>query len=178
MYLSGRLCWLRFSVWLNNSKTEKMEKEILRKELKVSAIEHGTVIDHIPSSSVFQVLKILNLTEYGDQLLIATNLDSQKMGKKGIIKVSNRFFRSDEINKIALVAPSATLIVIRNYEVIEKKQVEVPDVVENIVKCFNPNCITNNEEINSRFTVIDQQELRLRCHYCEKITARSTMTFR
>ena len=155
-----------------------MEKEILRKELKVSAIENGTVIDHIPSVSVFQVIKILNLTEYQNQLLIATNLDSQKMGKKGIIKVSNKFFKSDEINKIALVAPTATLIIIRNFEVIEKKNVEIPDLAENIVKCFNPNCITNNEEISTKFTVIDKKELKLRCHYCEKITARKNIAFR
>ncbi len=155
-----------------------MEKEILRKELKVSAIENGTVIDHIPSASVFQVLRILDLTTYGDQLLIATNLDSRKMGKKGIIKVNNLFFRGDEINKIALVAPSATLIVIRNFEVVEKKQVEVPTVVENIVRCFNPNCLTNHEEIGTRFTVIDKVEMKLHCHYCEKITARNNMAFR
>lgn len=155
-----------------------MEKEDLRKELKVSAIENGTVIDHIPSKSVFQVIKILNLTEYQNQLLIATNLDSQKMGKKGIIKVSNKFFKSDEINKISLVAPSATLIIIKNFEVTEKKKVEVPDIAEKIVKCFNPNCITNNEDINTKFTVIDKKELKLRCHYCEKITARDNISFR
>jgi aspartate carbamoyltransferase regulatory subunit len=155
-----------------------MEKEDLRKELKVSAIENGTVIDHIPSGSVFQVIKILNLTEYKNQLLIATNLDSQKMGKKGIIKVSNKFFKSDEINKISLVAPTATLIIIKNFAVIEKKKVEVPDYAEYIVKCFNPNCITNNEEVVTKFTVIDKKELKLRCHYCEKITARDTISFR
>ena len=155
-----------------------MEKEILRKELKVSAIENGTVNDHVPSAIVFQVIKILNLTEYQNQLLIATKLDSQKMGKKGIIKVSNKFFESDEINKIALVAPTATLIIIKNFEVIEKKNVEVPDVAENIVKCFNPNCITNNEEISTRFTVLDKKDLKLRCHYCEKITARKNIAFR
>jgi aspartate carbamoyltransferase regulatory subunit len=155
-----------------------MEKEALRTELKVSAIENGTVIDHIPSNSVFQVIKILGLAEYQNQLLIGTNLDSRKMGKKGIIKVSNKFFRSDEINKIALVAPTATLIIIRNFEVTEKKKVEVPDVADNIVKCFNPNCITNNEDIATMFTVIDKKELKLRCHYCEKITARNNISFR
>ena len=155
-----------------------MEKEDLRKELKVSAIENGTVIDHIPSKYVFQVIKILNLTEYQNQLLIGTNLDSRKMGKKGIIKVSNKFFKSDEINKIALVAPTATLIIIKNFDVVEKKKVEVPDYAENIVKCFNPNCITNNEEISTKFTVIDKKELKLRCHYCEKITARNNISFR
>ena len=154
-----------------------MEKEDLRKELKVSAIENGTVIDHIPTGNVYQVIRILNLSEYGEQLLIGTYLDSRKMGKKGIIKVSNKFFRSDEINKIALVAPSATLIVIKNFKVAEKKQVQIPDQVEKIVKCFNPNCITNHEEMSTRFTLVNKEELKLRCHYCEKITARDNMVF-
>jgi aspartate carbamoyltransferase regulatory subunit len=154
-----------------------MEKDETRKELKVSAIENGTVIDHIPAKSVFQVVRILNLTEVSDQILFGTNLDSQKMGKKGIIKVSNKFFEPDEINKIALVAPTATLIVIRNFKVVIKKNVEVPDTVEKIVKCFNPNCITNHENIATKFTVIDKKELKLHCHYCEKITASENMEF-
>ena len=155
-----------------------MEKTDQRKELKVSAIENGTVIDHIPSQSVYQVLRILNLTEYNDQLLIGTNLESQKMGKKGIIKVSNKFFKSDEINKIALVAPSATLILIKNFGVSEKKTVEIPSKVEKIVKCFNPNCITNAEEITTSFDVVNKDDLKLRCHYCEKITAKDNMEFK
>jgi len=155
-----------------------MEKKDQIKELKVSAIENGTVIDHIPVHSVYQVLRILNLTEYNDQLLIGTNLESRKMGKKGIIKVSNKFFKSDDINKIALVAPSATLILIKNFEVSEKKKVEIPGKVEKIVKCFNPNCITNVEEIITSFDVVNKDDLKLRCHYCEKITAKDNMTFK
>lgn len=155
-----------------------MEQKDIRKELKVSAIENGTVIDHIPVQSVYQVIRILNLTEYEGQLLIGTNLDSQKMGKKGIIKVSNKFFRSDEINKIALVAPTATLILIKNFEVSEKNKVEIPDRVEKIVKCFNPNCITNVEEVITRFDVVNKEDLKLRCHYCEKITAKDNMAFK
>ena len=154
-----------------------MEKDETRKELKVSAIENGTVIDHIPAKVVFQVIKILSLSEATDQILFGTNLDSRKMGKKGIIKVSNKFFRPDEINKIALVAPTATLIIIKNFKVVEKKKVEVPDSVEKIVKCFNPNCITNHESVTTRFTVIDKADLKLKCHYCEKITARDTISF-
>lgn len=154
-----------------------MAKKEIRKELKVSAIENGTVIDHIPSHSVFQVIRILNLTDYQDQLLFATNLESRKMGRKGIIKVSNKFFVPQEINKIALVAPTATLIIIRDFNVTEKKQVKVPNQVEKIVKCFNPNCITNNEEMLTHFTVIDKKELKLKCRYCEKITAKDNMTF-
>jgi aspartate carbamoyltransferase regulatory subunit len=154
-----------------------MEKDETRKELKVSAIENGTVIDHIPGKVVFQVVKILSLSEATDQILFGTNLDSQKMGKKGIIKVSNKFFRPDEINKIALVAPTATLIIIKNFKVVEKKKVEVPDSVEKIVKCFNPNCITNHENVTTSFSVIDKVELKLKCHYCEKITAKETISF-
>ena len=154
-----------------------MEKDETRKELKVSAIENGTVIDHIPSSSVFQVIKILSLNEFEDQIFLGTNLDSRKYGKKGIIKVSNRYFKPDEINKIALVAPTATLIVINDFRVVEKKKVEVPEDVEKIVKCFNPNCITNNEAVPSKFTVIDKKDLKLRCHYCEKITSGATISF-
>lgn len=106
-----------------------------------------------------------------------TNLESRKMGRKGIIKVSNKFFEPDDINKIALVAPTATLIIIRNFKIVDKKKVEIPDSIEKIVKCFNPNCITNNENVTTRFSVIDKQELRLKCHYCEKITAKENIWF-
>jgi len=153
-----------------------MEKDS-RKELKVSAIENGTVIDHIPSRSLFQVVRILNLEKYESQILIGMNLDSQKYGRKGILKISNKFFRNDEINKIALAAPTASIIVIRDFQIVEKHPVEIPEEVIKIVKCFNPNCITNHENITTRFRVIDKKELRLQCHYCEKITAKDNMVF-
>ena len=149
----------------------------LRKELKVSAIENGTVIDHIPARSLFQVVRILNLENYESQILIGSNLDSHKYGQKGILKLSNKFFRNEEINKIALVAPTATMIVIRDFQIVEKRHVEIPDEVVRIVKCFNPNCITNHEKITTRFRVIDKEDLRLQCHYCEKITAKDNMQF-
>jgi aspartate carbamoyltransferase regulatory subunit len=148
-----------------------------RKELKVSAIENGTVIDHLPAKSVFQVAKILGLESSGEQILIGTNLESKKFGKKGIIKLANRFFEHDEINKIALVAPSATLIVIRDYQIVEKDKVDIPDHVVRFVRCMNPNCITNYERITTKFTVIDKQEIKLQCHYCEKVTDKSNMIF-
>jgi len=154
-----------------------MKQDENGKELKVSAIENGTVIDHIPPESVFQVIKILSLNDINDQVLFGTNLESSKMGKKGIIKVSNKFFEPDDVNKIALVAPTATLITIRNYKVVEKKRVEIPDYVEKIAKCFNPNCISNHEKVTTRFTVIDKADLKLKCHYCEKITDRDNIWF-
>ncbi len=154
---------------------EPEKKQI--KELVVSAIENGTVIDHIPTQSVFQVIHILNLDQFDNQMLFGTNLDSSKYGKKGIIKVNNKFFEPEEINKIALVAPTATLIVIKDFRVIEKKKVEIPDSIQKVVKCVNPNCITNVENVPTKFKVIDKQESKLKCNYCEKITDKRNMVF-
>lgn len=148
-----------------------------RKELQVSAIENGTVIDHLPANNVFRVVRILNLEGQENQILIGMNLESRKYGKKGILKLSNLFFRKEVIDKIALVAPTATLIVIRDFKIIEKRSVTIPDEIVRIVKCFNPNCITNHESITTRFSVIDKDDLRLKCHYCEKITAKTNMVF-
>jgi aspartate carbamoyltransferase regulatory subunit len=163
----------------NNPQLKNNPKNIGqdRKELKVSAIENGTVIDHIPALSVFQVIRILNLDNIANQIMIGTNLDSHKLGKKGIIKVSNKYFESEEINKIALVAPTATLIVIKDYTVVYKAKVEIPDKIKKIVKCINPNCITNHENIPTKFNVIDKENLKLQCHYCEKVTKKEVINF-
>ncbi len=154
-----------------------MKTEETRRELKVSAIENGTVIDHIPAKSVFQVVRILGLENCTEQILFGTNLESKKYGRKGIVKVANLFFESDDINKIALAAPSATLIVIRDYQVVEKKKVEIPDQINNFVKCVNPNCITNHENIPTKFHVIDKVDIKMQCNYCEKVTDKNNMVF-
>lgn len=150
----------------------------IRKELKVSAIEHGTVIDHIPASAVFQVIRILKLDTFNNMVMVGTNLESKKYGNKGIIKVSNKYFKAEELNKISLVAPHASVIEIHDYEVTSKKIVETPEEVRSIVKCFNPNCVTNIEQVNTRFNVVNKEDIRLKCHYCEKITTKKTMEFR
>jgi len=148
------------------------------KELIVSAIENGTVIDHIPSNSVFQVIKILNLKNFENEILFGTNLQSKKYGTKGIIKVKDKYFESDDINKIALVAPSATLILIKDYQVIEKSNVEIPEFIDDIVKCFNPNCITNVENVATKFKVVSKDDVILQCHYCEKNTIKANIVFK
>ncbi len=140
-------------------------------KLKVSAIKEGTVIDHIPAQSLFKVIAILGLDSIENQITFGTNLDSGKLGSKAIIKVSDKFFEDDEINKIALIAPNAKLNIIRDYEVVEKKVVEIPDTITGIVKCFNPKCITNNEKITTCFKVVDKSPVSLKCKYCEKITS-------
>lgn len=140
------------------------------KILEVRAIKDGTVIDHIPATSLFKVISILNLDTINKKITFGTNLESKKLGLKAIIKLSEIFFLDNDINKIALVAPEAKLNIIKNYEVVEKKVVEVPDAIISIVKCMNPQCITNEENITTRFKVVSKKPVKLKCYYCEKIT--------
>ena len=140
------------------------------KQLSVSAIKEGTVIDHIPATALFKVVSLLNLDQLDTMITIGNSLGSSKLGKKGIIKLSKVFFKDHEINKIAMVAPCAKLNIIKDYDVVEKRVVEIPDEIVGIAKCVNPKCITNNEEVTTRFEVVSKSEVKLKCHYCEKIT--------
>jgi len=140
------------------------------KQLSVSAIESGTVIDHIPAKTLFKVISILGLDHIDSQITFGTNLESKKLGRKAIIKISGKFFEDTDINRIALVAPEAKLNIIREYEVVEKKVVEVPDEIVGIAKCMNPKCITNYEKVTTRFRVVSKKSVALKCYYCEKIT--------
>jgi len=153
-----------------------MEK---RKELIVSAIENGTVIDHIPADKVFQVVKILGLDKVTNPVYFGTNVESKKYGTKGFVKIADKYFEPEDVNKIALVAPTASIIEIKGFEVINKQTVQIPERIEKIVKCFNPNCVTNKEhDIPTKFQVkyVDGQ-LRLVCHYCEKYTSEENIEF-
>ena len=140
----------------------------MKKELKVGAIKDGTVIDHIPNNVAFKVTEILNLEDTKNILSIATNLKSKKSGKKGIIKVGGKTLTKDEVNKIAVIAPQATVNIIQNYEVKEKIKVSVPDVFNKIITCSNPDCITNNEFVTTKFYVVKKDPLKVKCHYCER----------
>jgi len=138
------------------------------KELKIPAIREGTVIDHIPSRVTLKVMRILDLKEFEHVVSVAFNLESKSMGKKGIIKVGGRFLTQDEVDKVAILAPNATVNIIKNYKVEKKIKVHLPEIIANIVKCSNPNCITNNEETKTRFDVVKKDPLKIRCHYCER----------
>jgi aspartate carbamoyltransferase regulatory subunit len=139
-----------------------------RKELVVSALENGTVLDHIPAENVYKALDILNLKGVESQITIGINLASRIYGKKGIIKVADKFFSDEEISRLSVVAPNVVLSVIRDYDVVEKKEVITPDELHGIVRCSNPKCITNNEPMSTFFHVVDKQAGTLKCHYCEK----------
>ena len=146
-----------------------------KEELQVAALQNGTVIDHIPTDKLFTVLSLLGLKNSDLNITIGNNLPSKKLGKKGIIKVADRFFSDEEISRISVVAPNVQLNIIRDYEVVEKKQVVMPDVVKGIVKCGNPNCITNIEPMQTIFHVICKVKGVLKCHYCEKEQNKETI---
>jgi aspartate carbamoyltransferase regulatory subunit len=137
-----------------------------RKELQVAALCNGTAIDHIPPGVVFKVVSLLELEKLENPIIIGNNFESKKMKSKGIIKIAEKYFEEDVINKIALIAPNVVLNIIRDYEVVEKKRVVLPKTIKGIVKCNNPKCITNNEPMTTRFEVIDCDNTELRCHYC------------
>ena len=139
-----------------------------RQELMVAAIKNGTVIDHIPSNKLFQVVRLLHLENVKSEVMVGYNLPSGKMGNKSIIKIADRFFTDAELNTLSVVAPNVTLCIIKDYEVVEKKCVTLPKQIINIVKCGNPKCITNNEPMPTRFRVTDMAKGLIQCAYCEK----------
>ena len=143
-------------------------KENNKTALQVSALCNGTVIDHIPADKLFAVVSLLNIPDMSNNVTISYNLESKKLGKKGLIKIADRFFTDDEINKISVVAPNVVLNTIRDYNVVEKREVKMPDEIHNIIKCNNLNCITNNEPMETHFYVANRDTHTLKCRYCEK----------
>ena len=139
-----------------------------KEELQVAALQNGTVIDHIPTDKLFTIVSLLGLKNSDLNITIGNTLPSKKLGKKGIIKVADRFFTDEEISRLSVVAPNVQLNIINNYEVVEKKQVIMPDIIKGLVKCGNPKCITNNEPMTTIFHVICKENGILKCHYCEK----------
>lgn len=137
-----------------------------KKELAVAALRNGTVIDHIPSEALFSAVRILGIENMGKSVTIGNNLNSERLGSKGIIKVADTEFPQDILNRIAIIAPTAVVNIIREYEVVEKRPVALPDTLIGIVKCPNPKCISNNEPMRSRFEVVDRENIELCCHYC------------
>lgn len=139
-----------------------------KRELQVAAIENGTVIDHIPAEKTYQVVRLLKLEQLHEAVTIGYNLPSSKLGCKGIIKIADKYFTDEEINRLSVVAPNIVLNTIRDYEVVEKRRAETPDELRGIIKCNNPKCITNNEPMRTWFNVVDKARGICKCHYCDK----------
>lgn len=150
------------------------------RELLIRAIKHGIVIDHIPSEKVFAIVEILKLKEYSERITVATNMPSSSLGRKGIIKIEEKILEEKELNNISLLAPNVTINIIDNYEVVEKSKLEKLDKVIGLMKCDNPKCISNHENIETKFIRIKEDSEKLdennleekskyKCFYCEKV---------
>lgn len=140
-----------------------------KKELKVKSIKNGTVIDHIRQNRASNILSMLNLPDDETPVMVAINVESSNMGKKDIIKIEGRELSEEEVDKLVLLAPQASINIIRDYEIVNKFNLHLADEVVGVVKCSNPNCISNsNEPLQDKFYVQSKEPVLLRCHYCER----------
>ena len=144
----------------------------MSEELLVRKIRDGTVIDHIPAGRALDVLKILGLSgKEGSTIAIVMNVPSKKLGRKDIVKVEGKFLEPKEVDEIALIAPTATINIVKDFRVLEKSRVQVPGEIKGLLRCPNPNCVTNTkrEPIETRFKLVSIAPLKLKCYYCEDI---------
>ncbi|WP_048057981.1 aspartate carbamoyltransferase regulatory subunit [Methanothermococcus okinawensis] len=146
---------------------KNIKKNLKEKSLKVKPIKNGTVIDHITKGKALKVYKVLNLNN-NQTVTIAMNVSSKKNEKKDILKIEGIELSKEDVNKISLISPNATINIIKDGVVVKKFKVEIPDEIEGILKCTNPNCITQTENIIGKFKVEEKEPLKIRCKYCEK----------
>ena len=144
-------------------------------ELQITAIKNGSVIDHINSDKTLKIMEILELSTAEETVTVAFNLKSDMLGRKGILKIEGRSLTQDEIEKIALLAPEATINYIEDYKVVKKQRVEAPDVVVGMIKCSNPKCITNFERVATKFV---REGDNYRCNYCERTIGKNSINLR
>jgi len=150
------------------------------REFKVAPIRNGTVIDHITAGQALNVLKILGVNEYNidSTISVLIRVPSKKDGTGGwkdVVKVEDRELDPKTVDKIALIAPRATIVIIRDYSVAEKKRVTLSPTIFGLVRCSNPNCITNkNEPVQPEFDVVSQEPPTLRCRYCDRTLSKIT----
>jgi aspartate carbamoyltransferase regulatory subunit len=137
-------------------------------DLRVSKIKNGTVIDHIRGGYALDVVNILGITGKEKRVMtIAVNVPSKRLGVKDIVKIEGKALNAEEVNRIALVAPRASINFVKNYQVLEKFEVKLPQTIEGIVKCGNPCCVSNNgEPVKPKFHVMQDEPMVLKCHYC------------
>jgi aspartate carbamoyltransferase regulatory subunit len=144
-----------------------MKKDI--RAFKVFTIKQGTVIDHINAGQALKIISILKLNSNDNIVTVGLNFPSKALKYKDLIKVEGRELNPDEANRVAILAPQATINIIRNFEVVKKFKVQIPEQVEKLITCPNPKCITNNEAMKTIFYVsASGQQVKLKCRYCEK----------
>jgi aspartate carbamoyltransferase regulatory subunit len=141
------------------------------RELKITPIKNGTVIDHIANGLALEVLKIINVEslDKDSTVSVALHVRSNRLGWKDIVKVENMELSPRKVNAIALVSPTATISIIRDFKVREKRPVDLPDRIVGILRCPNLNCISNQPEpLESEFEVTQRRPVVLTCAYCDR----------
>jgi aspartate carbamoyltransferase regulatory subunit len=146
---------------------------MMQKKLQVEAIQNGSVIDHIPAQQGVKILKFFKFTQTNEKITIGLNLPTHNGAGKDLIKVENTFISDAQANQLALFAPDATINQIKDFKVVHKFQVQLPESFLGVLSCPNSNCISHNEPVKTRFYVKKGRELKLKCHYCEKAFSRS-----
>ena len=138
------------------------------RELRVAKIRNGTVIDHVTGGQALNVLSILGIDgSEGLGVSVGMNVPSDRLGRKDVVKVEDRELSQSEVDVISLIAPEATINIIREFDVVEKNRVDRPETVIGLLSCPNRNCITNaNEPVETKFDVVDEG---VRCAYCGTI---------
>jgi aspartate carbamoyltransferase regulatory subunit len=156
-----------------------MKIEENKRAFKVFRLTTGTVIDHIPQGRAFQVADVLGLKDIKDSFIsIGINLDSRKYGFKDIIKIENKEFGREDIDRIALIAPTATLNILKDNNVVHKERAQIPDEIDDMIKCSNPMCITNNELMKTKFSVVSKSPIKIFCRYCERYMGEEDVKFK
>lgn len=142
----------------------------MERTLKITKIKDGSVIDHIAAGKALKVLSILKIDEKSNNSVsIGIRVPSSKMGLKDVIKIENRYLERFEVDKISLIAPDASISIVKDYEITQKYTVELPSRIVGIVRCHNANCITNvKEPVASEFTLVSKKPLTIRCNFCER----------
>jgi len=135
-----------------------------KKEIRIRPIKEGTAIDHLPVGTALKVVEILKIPK--EATTVAMNVPSKKFGKKDIVFIESRKLTEEEADKIALIARTATINSISGSGVAKKERVTIPETVNDIIKCINPNCITNKEAVQTKF-LIQEKPLTAKCFYCE-----------
>jgi aspartate carbamoyltransferase regulatory subunit len=135
---------------------------------KVYAIKDGTAIDHIPSGKGMDVINLLGVANDQDIVTLGMHFNSKRNKKKDVVKIENRELTPEEVNRLAIVAPNATINIIRNFEVAKKIPIKIPEHIDGIIKCGNPNCVTNSEPVVTKFRLVKEKPIELYCFFCER----------
>ncbi len=148
-------------------------------KLKIDRIHKGTVIDHIDAGYALTIINLTGLDETPDLMTIGVNVSSKKHQKKDIIKIEGVFLNKIQMQQISILSPNATISLIDNYKVIEKKKVSIPEIIKKLIVCVNKTCISNSEKepIFSEFSVLEEKPLKIQCVYCNRIYRLEEITF-